>query len=286
MSEYELKNNIIMQPTIDTSPSKIMVSNDPEDALKDEIKSLRAQLMDLLSEQKKWQSQLLELGENMTLDDVHDKIKQAQDIIIKHQKIIAKCEKREKELGRKVRLSVPFDHEDADSEYTIPDVVNGYFDGFMLYSVEHSQKRITFWRNNIAQHEQTLTMMEIAQQQLKQVMAEIADVNDQIKNATMRLLTEPMMKNPSSEIETVFILENNRESKNWIYTDKATSEDKERFKKHIEYLCENNSSAQLIKKYIQEQEKNCILEHLNFTKQYEILKEIGVDFKKKTYLNS
>lgn len=56
------------------------------------MKKLRTRLFDLFAEQKKWQKQLQDVGENMTFDDVHHQIKWANDKIAKHQKIIARCE--------------------------------------------------------------------------------------------------------------------------------------------------------------------------------------------------
>lgn len=250
-----------------------------------DLASLRMRLIKLFTEQKDWQKQLQEVAGNMTLDDVRNQIKKANEKIAKHQDIIVKCEEFKRENKRWIEQLW-----NADPEYTTIEVEKGWdgepIDSVGVYSVKHSQKRIAFWEDEIAKCEQKLQMMEIAQQQLTQVTQDIADVNEQIKNAAMRPVSEPLVEETSNKIDNVFISENNRLRKDWIYTDKATSEDKERFEKHIEYLCRKKISAQHIKRYIKEQENDSILEHIDFTTQYEILKEIGVDFKKKTFLNA
>lgn len=243
-------------------------------SMNDKIASLRARLRELLVEQKNWQDQLQEIGEGMAFDDVRNQIKQANDRIEKHKEIITKCEKRG-ETGVTI--------EKADIEYNISNDSEGLL---WIYSANHSKKRIAFWKDEIAKYEQKLKMMEIAQQQLTEVIAEIAEINAQIQKTTTSLTSEPLVAEQSNKIGNVSIPENNKVSKDWIYTDKATSEDKERFEKHIEYLCGKKISAQQIKRYIKEQENDSILEHIDFTKQYEILKGIGVDFKKKTFLNA
>ena len=270
-----------------TAKKLMLTEENNEQIVKNEHANLRTRLMELFAEQKNWKKQLQEIGENMSFDDVRNQIKQANEKIAKHQEIIVECEECEKKNGKDVSIMVPI--EEADGEYTIADVVyDGYepINEYYIYSIEHSRKRIAFWEGEIAKCEQKLQMMEIVQQQLTQVTQDIAAVNEQIKNATTVLTNEPLVEEQSNDIENVFIPENNRVSKEWIYTDKATSEDKDRFEKHIEYLCKNKISAYQIKRYIKEQEKDCILEHINFTKQYEILKEKGVDFQEKTFLNA
>lgn len=110
--------------------------------------------------------------------------------------------------------------------------------------------------------------------------------SEQFKTTTTNVTSESLVEEQSNEVENVFMPENNRVRKDWIYTDKAKSEDKERFKDYIEYLCKNNVSAQSIKNYIKAQEKDNILVPIKPTKQYDLLEEIGVKFKKKTFLNA
>lgn len=248
------------------------------------MKKLRTRLFDLFAEQKKWQKQLQDVGENMTFDDVHHQIKWANDKIAKHQKIIARCENFEKKTGKN-RMSATIEEADND-EYVLVTVIDQYTEPNFYYSIEHSQKRIAFWKDEISKYEQKLQMMEIAQQQIDDLTLEIADINEQLKNATTGMTSESLEEESSNKIESMCIPQYNKTDKIWIYTDKATCEDKERFEEHIKYLCKNGLPASKIKHYILTQEKEYILEHINLTMQYNLLKEMGVNFKKKTYLNA
>lgn len=200
MNEINLKNNMGKQIESQViSYNETISGNKPEKNTKDQIASLRARLMELFAEQKNWQKQLLEVGENMTFDDVRNQIMQANEKIAKHQDIIVKCEEFKRKNKRWIEQLWY-----AKSEYTTIEVDydgNEPIDSYGVYSIEHSQKRIAFWKEEIAKYEQKLQMMDIAQQQLAQVMEEIADVNEKIKNAATCQTSEPLVEETSNIIE-------------------------------------------------------------------------------------
>lgn len=172
---------------------------------------LRAKLFDLIEEQEKWQRMKDEAMGADTIDALQGKIKSIQDTVAHHEDIIERCHKAGKSylFPQKTEHSwyynspeyIPSgdERDDWDTEYVI--YGGDMYLPELVVSVKHSEKRVSIWQEEITKLEQRVIKITIAQEQLTQVTQDIADINEQIKNAAMSQPSEPLVEESSDKVE-------------------------------------------------------------------------------------
>lgn len=254
---------------------------------------LRAKLFDLIEEQEKWQRMKDEAMGADTIDVLRGKIMSIKKTIAHHEDIIERCHRAGKMylFPQKTEHSwyynspeyIPCDErDDWDKEYVI--YGGDMYLPELMVSVKHSEKRVSIWQEEITKLEQRVIKFTIAQEQLTQVTQDIADINEQIKNATTSQRSEPLVED--SFDETVSKPVSNKDYLWVMYTSKATEEDKHTFENYLRQLCHSKkkSLTKDIKDYLKAKKNDgIIIRPVQINTEFELLKQFGYPFGEKAY---